>query len=287
MPTKHLLIFLLLCMVSAANTSAKPDTVSIYFPFNQARLTDSALNILDNALYSGILSDAQPVQIIGYTDEVGSNNYNLNLSRNRAESVKTYLLQSGFKDEQITLIIGKGELLAGPANSPDGNPIDRRVDIISRMIPVPANPAITITAAVKRPPRKASTTDWKTVSIGETILIDNIYFYAGRHYVRKESDAALDALYEALEANATLRVSIEGHVCCVPATVPDAVDDDTHRMELSLNRARVIRDYLIRRGIAANRIEYAGFGRKRPVVQVERTEEDADQNRRVEIRVIP
>jgi outer membrane protein OmpA-like peptidoglycan-associated protein len=128
--------------------------------------------------------------------------------------------------------------------------------------------------------------DISKVAVGEAILLENIYFYAGRHIVRRESDEALNALVEALKANPKTKIRIEGHVCCVPASAKDALDDDTGREELSINRASVIRDYLIAHGIQADRLTYAGFGHTRPVIPIERTEDDANRNRRVEIRVV-
>ncbi|MEO6831368.1 MAG: OmpA family protein, partial [Chitinophagaceae bacterium] len=82
------------------------------------------------------------------------------------------------------------------------------------------------------------------------------------------------------------RVNIEGHVCCIPPELVDANDEDSHTMTLSLNRARAIRDYLVKRGLDTKRFECQGFGHRKPVIFPERTEDDANRNRRVELRVI-
>jgi outer membrane protein OmpA-like peptidoglycan-associated protein len=47
-----------------------------------------------------------------------------------------------------------------------------------------------------------------------------------------------------------------------------------------------VRDYLVKRGIDSSRLEYEGFGRRKPIVKVEMTEQEAILNRRVEVRVI-
>ena len=280
----------MLILSAALTASAARDTVSVYFPFNKSSLTKEASQQLDSAIYNRTINERYPVKIIGYADEVGGNQYNLRLSKERAASVKTYLIQSGFRADRIVLITGKGESAAQAAAGPDGTPADRRVDVVMDKTaappPVPTA-AIEMSKAPTAELRKASVTDISSVAPGESLLLDKIYFYPGRHIVRPESNVALDALYKSLQSNPGIRIKIEGHVCCVPTSEPDAVDDDTFKKELSLNRARVIREYLMKRGIDPSRIQYEGFGSRRRIINPETTEEEANQNRRVEIRVIP
>ena len=47
-----------------------------------------------------------------------------------------------------------------------------------------------------------------------------------------------------------------------------------------------IYDILIEKGIDETRMEYLGFGKTRPLVWPEKTEEDENRNRRVEIRIL-
>jgi outer membrane protein OmpA-like peptidoglycan-associated protein len=288
------LLCMLMTLQAVCALAQKNDTVSVFFPFNESALTVDAKFIIDSAIYKGIISTNRPIQIVGYADAVGTDSFNLRLSRQRATSVKTWLAQSGFRKESITLVIGKGESSATAAEQPGGNLADRRVDIVTMRqktteVVAELKPK-KIQVVIPRPAvtelRKASATDISTVPVGETILLDNIYFYAGRHVVRKESDEALNALVTALKEHPEIKIRIEGHVCCVPASFKDAIDDDTGLEELSLNRAAVIRDYLISHGIAAERLSYVGFGRKYPLIPFERSEEDANRNRRVEIRIV-
>jgi outer membrane protein OmpA-like peptidoglycan-associated protein len=295
MPAKKSLFLLLLCISAGIRAFAGSDTVSVYFPFDKSMLTDEAMRQVDLAIYKGVISDKKPIQIIGYADQVGENSYNYHLSVRRATSVRAYLVRSGFRADRITLIIGKGEETAQPVTGPDGNQADRRVDIVQsasspavradRFVLKPDKPASAAGNAAASTPRKASATDLSTVSQGEILVLDKIYFYPGRHVFRDISHEALEALYTMLMKRPDIRIRIEGHVCCTPGQT-DALDEDTYKNELSINRALAVRDYLIKRGIAANRLEYAGFARQRPVVDPETSEEEADKNRRVEIRMI-
>lgn len=107
----------------------------------------------------------------------------------------------------------------------------------------------------------------------------------GRHYPRKESFPELNKLVEIMLDNEQLAIQIEGHVCCVVG-VPDAYDLDSRQMDLSVNRARFIYEYIIARGVEPERVKYVGYGRSRPVIENEQTEDDANANRRVEIRIL-
>ena len=108
----------------------------------------------------------------------------------------------------------------------------------------------------------------------------------GSHVIREDSYETLEKLYKILKDNPKLKISIEGHVCCIHYDEPDANDIDTNEPVLSLNRAKAIFVYLINKGIDENRLQYTGFGKRYPIVAFEKTEEDAEKNRRVEIRIL-
>src|SRR5262249_49646962 len=54
-----------------------------------------------------------------------------------------------------------------------------------------------------------------------------------------------------------LALTIEGHT--------DGVGSDAYNLDLSTKRAMVVRDYLVARGIAADRCQVAGYGKTRPL----------------------
>jgi outer membrane protein OmpA-like peptidoglycan-associated protein len=63
------------------------------------------------------------------------------------------------------------------------------------------------------------------------------------------------------------------------------MDLDTNTLELSLNRAKAVYQYLADNGIDAARLSYKGFGHKHPLVYPEDTEEKRTTNRRVELKI--
>lgn len=297
-----LLFCALLCGTLPAAAQASRDTLSVFFAFNDSTLNRTATAMLDSVRYDDVLNPSQRLLIIGYTDFVGTNNYNDHLSRIRAQAVKNYLLTLGFRDNNVQLCIGKGEIAReGMEENKEGYAPDRRVDIVI-LNPVrqvetvysfhhdsakTTTTTILTTAAEEQQVQHFSglKKDLSEYTKQETFRLENLHFPPNRHYLENGSEAVLDTLYTILKTHPGLRVRIEGHVCCV-TDLPDAFDADTHTYNLSVNRAKFIRTYLIGKGIYPQRLEYAGFGRSMPLEPVEVTQEQARRNRRVEIRIL-
>jgi outer membrane protein OmpA-like peptidoglycan-associated protein len=105
---------------------------NVNFAFNSAALTDNAklqLDEIGQALKAPQLV-ASHIEIIGHTDSVGSDDYNLRLSLARAEAVKIYLVSSLGVDAARLDVKGAGERdLADRANPSNG--INRRVEFVN------------------------------------------------------------------------------------------------------------------------------------------------------------
>lgn len=270
---------------------AQADTTSIFFSLDVPDLDFNATAKIDSLIYYDIINPQQELLIVGYADHLGSNSYNDTLSQQRASGVQAYLETMGIPPGNITLCTGKGEV---PRNIelPEGYAIDRRVDIV----PIERRPmhkssvvpkVQTQKAEISKPALRKTFDSFipEQVQVGQLFVLENIFFYTGRHKVVDESLPELDKLYKILEEALTLEINIEGHVCCVPPSV-DALDMDTGEMALSVNRAKYIYTYLIRRGIDSERLSYEGFGKKRPLAMPENTQEAQDMNKRVEIRIL-
>jgi len=69
------------------------------------------------------------IRIEGYTDSTGSEEYNLHLSRRRAEAVKQLLVSKGVSSSRMT-VLGYGESRPKAGNdTPYGRQLNRRVEI--------------------------------------------------------------------------------------------------------------------------------------------------------------
>lgn len=102
----------------------------------------------------------------------------------------------------------------------------------------------------------------------------NILFDTGSDQVKPESMPLVQAIVDLLKQNPSLRVSIDGHT--------DNVGDAAYNKALSERRARTVYHLVVQQGIAANRLQYRGFGSEVPVAD-NRKESGRAQNRRVEV----
>ncbi len=92
----------------------------------------------------------------------------------------------------------------------------------------------------------------------------------------KDAEITLDALAAGVRACGKLTVTIEGHT--------DATGTQRYNQRLSERRAENVANYLINAGVASKRVQYIGYGERRPVAS-NRTSAGRARNRRIEYRV--
>ena len=103
---------------------------NILFDFNEATLQESSFEPLDQLAYIMNNDFSFDITIIGHTDNVGSSSRNLTLSKERAESVKKFLIDRGI-DASRLLHEGKGSNEPVDSNSTEeGREKNRRVEIL-------------------------------------------------------------------------------------------------------------------------------------------------------------
>lgn len=118
--------------LAAITPDAPPPSVNIkvYFEFDSATLKPEAmdaLNALGAALTYGELNNYR-FQIAGHTDAVGLDDYNLNLSSQRAQAVSNYLVTTFAIDPTRLEAVGFGESQLLDPGHPDGE-VNRRVQV--------------------------------------------------------------------------------------------------------------------------------------------------------------
>ena len=111
------------------------------------------------------------------------------------------------------------------------------------------------------------------IRIGSTLILKRIYFNTGKWELLSESYSELALLTTFLNLNPRVQIQINGHT--------DNTGDKTEKMQLSLNRAETVRDYLKKKGIADYRMRVKGYGLSKPIASND-TPEGRQKNRRVE-----
>jgi peptidoglycan-associated lipoprotein len=104
-----------------------------------------------------------------------------------------------------------------------------------------------------------------------------VYFDYDKSDIRDDQKATLEAKIPIFQANADMRIRVAGHT--------DNRGSDEYNLALGQRRAAEVKQYLIARGIAADRIDVVSFGEERPAVAQDN--EDAwAKNRRDEFEII-
>jgi len=278
--------FLLTCLLLLTAPALRAqyfDTLRLYYPIGSPELDRHSRQALDSLIrYQG----GRRILIYGHADYLGTENPNQLLSERRARTVLQYLVANGFKETQVMQCVGAGQL-KNKSKMPgeEGNPDSRKTEIF-----LIKEKSQLQRAPEQGPPPKTTAEhltkkiDYKNLKVGDTLKLDNINFYAGTPIILPASYDEVDNLYEMLRSHPGLKICLEGHVCC--CVYPDGYFPNTPHWALSVQRARQVRNLLVKRGIKAERLQYKGFGRTHPIVDIERTSEEGQVNRRVEIRIL-
>lgn len=102
----------------------------VLFATGKADITSGARRSLDKVSEFLKAQPSRNVVIEGFTDSVGSDGYNLDLSEKRAESARKELLARGIAAERITTRgFGKRDPVASN-DTPEGRQLNRRVEVV-------------------------------------------------------------------------------------------------------------------------------------------------------------
>ncbi len=126
-------------------------------------------------------------------------------------------------------------------------------------------------------PEKLIWSDGQEVKTEETYVLKNIQFQFDKYALLPVSFPELDRVAEILRRQPEWRAELSGHT--------DYIGTDDYNLQLSRNRAKSVRNYLISKGIASARLTAQGFGKQKPLTH-DKDEASLKLNRRVEVRFL-
>jgi outer membrane protein OmpA-like peptidoglycan-associated protein len=131
----------------------------IAFDFNKDTIRPSSTPTLDRAVETLKEYPDIKVKIIGHTDDVGSHEFNVDLSRRRAEAVRDYLIKGGVEPVRVTTEgRGPAEPVA-PNDSEENRAKNRRIEFqIVWDRPAPASQPTERSESSGAPPRQETPT---------------------------------------------------------------------------------------------------------------------------------
>ncbi|HEV7351366.1 OmpA family protein [Telluribacter sp.] len=117
-----------------------------------------------------------------------------------------------------------------------------------------------------------------SLELNKTFVLDNIYYDLNKYNIRPDAAQELDKLVEILRDNPSVKIELSSHT--------DARATDAYNMTLSQQRAESAVNYIVSRGVDADRLTARGYGERQLIVQSARTEEEHQRNRRTEFTIL-
>lgn len=268
---------------------------SVYFDSNQYVLS----NVEKTKLIQWVQNHQKDkvVAIEGFTDEDGTIGYNDTLSKKRVLSIWNVLKDNiQIRDDFKTRSFGKLHQQDADKSK------NRRVTItyllekdlvreneILGIIPIVREkvaPKFPDALAIKEMDGSETLLEFdvtfmQKVSLakqGETFLLEPLNFHWNTFAITKESRPKLYELLFVMQQNPSLKIKVIGHMCC---------NASAKTFQLSKDRAKAIKQFLIANGIKEDRVTFEGKGIQEPLFSIpEADETQRAANRRVEIFIV-
>ena len=261
MKINYLLFFTFLYSFSVA----AQEKLEIFFDFNKSELNEPSKQLLSDWVKGA--KDLEVSKIYGYCDWKGTNIYNDTLSINRVKAVYHFLINNKISVLENYELKGFGKDFK-----------QSKVQSANRKVTIYYQKKTSLPIPIKTNSQKTLAEKVKDGKIGDVFILENIYFRNRSAIIVPKSKPILYDLLCVMEENPTLKIEIRGHICCQP--VSDVED-------ISTSRAKAVYNFLIRNRINRKRITYKGYGITMPIHPIpEKDDAEADENRRVEIKII-
>jgi peptidoglycan-associated lipoprotein len=188
---------------------------------------------------------------------------------------------------------GRQASIRAIGSDPDGDPVEFRWTTANGSIADPSVPVTTFRAPTNPGPvtltvtvddgKGGTATDTVTIDVREravattgTSSFEDVQFTFDRYSLDAAARATLDAAAAALRMDPTIQLEIEGHTCNLGSAA--------YNLALGARRAAAVRDYLIMRGIAPQRMTTVSYGERRPKFDND-TKAGRSKNRRAVLTV--
>jgi len=293
-------LFFILFSFSMIPAAFSQQQFSVYFDSNKSELTSKEKNSLDNWIKAN--PAVKIVGIYGFTDEDGSTGFNDTLAKKRINFIYNEIngklkIREDFKTRSFGELHQLSKIKAENRKVTlfyiEAKDIPRENEILGIKAEEPKTAAFKGKAVIQYPEKMVfenpdgSKSEYKlnvafmqemsVAPVGEKLKVEDLNFQINTYIVIPASRGKLYELLVVLKDNPTMKIEIQGHLCCQP------VD----RLDLSTQRAKAIKNFLIANGIDEKRLTYKGFGSSQPIYPLpEKDEKERAANRRVEIMIV-
>ncbi len=121
---------------------------------------------------------------------------------------------------------------------------------------------------------KAKINEW-CMKVGDVVILEGINFHTDSYKITKESMPIMEKALAYMKKYPEQHFEISGHT--------DSRGTASYNKKLSLNRANSVKNWLVKNGIDASRLNTVGFGPDKPLVP-NTSKENMYKNRRIEYK---
>lgn len=274
------ILFIVFPFVASAQTKIK----SFYFENEKSIPTPYSQNQLGLFKQSFNRGEITILEIYSYTDSVGSVSYNDSLAKRRLDYVSNFLgvvsnsnvkLKPYGLDRKYDVKNYKSWRRVDIYYAIGGKSPVLKQDTITEVIEEKEQEIIEEIEEIVEEKMDTANQDLIDASFRASLpYIMNIEFIEGTAKIEPASFSEIKKMYDYLSTHKAVNILIRGHVCC------------GNNMRISKNRAKSVYKELLKMGLDKNRLDYVGMSNKEPLVFPEKTNEDRQRNRRVDVQFI-
>lgn len=113
---------------------------------------------------------------------------------------------------------------------------------------------------------------------GKVFFLHELSFPSGSAEIGNGLIAHLENMASFLELHPEVKIEVSGHT--------DNTGTADGNQRLSEQRAKAVKDFLVKKGISESRIQAVGYGQTRPIATNDQEEEGRELNRRIEMKIL-
>ena len=121
------------------------------------------------------------------------------------------------------------------------------------------------------------TIELERISKDKVVVLNNTFYGFDSSEISPESFGEINRVYNLLIDNPSMKIEVSGHT--------DNIGSEEHNLQLSDKRAKSVYNYLVKKGVKAERLIWKGYGSSKPIAEND-TVDGQKKNRRTEIKVL-
>ncbi|MFZ6050785.1 OmpA family protein [Halocola ammonii] len=290
---------------------------TVFFDVGSSELSTDAKAKIDDLFPLPEDQIIDKITVVGHADKLGDEIKNLQLSGKRARNVYSYMRENyldmiiydvDFVGEENPVFDSRDEL---------NRCVRIKIELLPKLDPPPQNLVEELfpeefesdqAVAESQPEnekhrisgnggmshQKEGSYIPRELKKSDKFQLEDIHFYGNRADYTRDSEDALEQLLDFMRAYPEVRILLEGHVNgkrvrrsdLKRAAERSGGEFYKNAHELSLGRAQAVKNYLMKNGIAADRIETIGKGGDEPIYRKPKNNAQSEANRRIEIVIL-